>query len=210
MHAVIADTPAWGAPQGWTGAVALAAMAAWNGRQNRAALDLLSPKLDDSVLEIGCGPGSALKQVLARVGEDGFVAGVDRSQTATCSAARRLHNDVTCGRAMIARAEASDLPFRDLMFDKAFAVNSFQFWPAPARAFREIARVLRPGGRLVVTVRAARPGETTRFAGADQGFCHMERAAALLKHEGWTLLDERADGDGARLLALSVLARCPD
>ena len=142
---------------------ALTAMALKNGGQNKAALDLLAPRPGDSVIELGCGPGMGVRAALKRVGREGFVAGVDQSATAAHYATHVAHRAVLSGRAVIMRAEAADLPFRDSMFDRAFAVNSFQFWPDPARALREIARVLAPGGRLVITQRASQPRQTDQF-----------------------------------------------
>lgn len=210
MHAAVADLPIWGAPRGPFGGAALLAMALMNRRQNRAALDLLDPRPGESVLEVGCGPGLALKAALRRVGPDGFAAGVDHAQAAACIAARALRGEASCGRAAALCADAADLPFRDLFFDRAFAVNSFGFWPAPGRALHEIARVLKPGGRLVITQRGSNPDNPTAFAGAERGFAEIDRAARMLLAGGWTLLDERADRDGRKLLALSVLARRPD
>lgn len=199
----------WGDPRGLPGAMALAMMAAGNERQNQAALDLLSPKVGDSVIELGCGPGMGLRAALKRVGPDGFVAGVDPSATASHCAAHAAHGAVRSGRAVVMRAEAADLPFRDSMFDRAFAVNSFQFWPDPARALREIARVLAPNGRLVITQRASNLDRPTNFAGAARGMDRISQATALLKAQGWRIVDERCSPDGSRLLAVSVLAERP-
>lgn len=212
MHAVTANaaTPIWGEPRGMWGGAALWAMAALNKGQNRAALALLDPRPGDHVLEIGCGPGAAMKDALLRVGESGFVAGIDHAEAAACIASRRLHREAICGRAAVLRASVEDLPFRDCLFDRAFAVNSFSFWPRPGRALHEVARVLGPRGRLVITERGSNPENPTDFAGAAQGFARIDQAARLLRAGGWTLLDERADRDGKKLLALSVLARRPD
>jgi len=46
--------------------------------------------------------------------------------------------------------EGERLPFEDARFDAAFAVNVVYFWPDPLAMCREIARVLRPGGRLAL------------------------------------------------------------
>jgi ubiquinone/menaquinone biosynthesis C-methylase UbiE len=199
----------WGDPNGLLGGVALTAMALKNGAQNKAALDLLAPRSGDSVIELGCGPGMGVRAALKRVGRDGFVAGVDQSATAAHYATHAAHRAVLSGRAVIMRAEAADLPFRDCMFDRAFAVNSFQYWPDPARALREIARVLAPGGRLVITQRASSLDRPTNFAGAAGGMARFGQATALLKTQGWRILDERCTPDGSRLLAVSVLAERP-
>jgi ubiquinone/menaquinone biosynthesis C-methylase UbiE len=192
------------------GFAALTAMALKNGGQNRAALDALGIRPGDSVIEIGCGPGVALREALRRAGRDGFVAGIDQSATAAHFAAHSVHAHVLKGRAVTMRASADDLPFRDAFFDRAFAVNTFQFWPDPARALREIARVLAPGGRLVVTQRAPNPERPTNFAGAGGGLERIAQACALLKAQGWRLLDERATPDGSRLIAVSVVAERPE
>jgi len=199
----------WGHPRGLTGVLALAAMAAGNERQNKAALDLLAPRIGDSVIELGCGAGMGVRAALKRVGEAGYVAGVDHSATASHCATHVAHRAVRSGQAVVMRAEASDLPFRDSMFDRAFAVNSFQFWTDPARALREISRVLAPGGRLVITQRASNPGAPGAYAGAAHGMERIGQATALLKAQGWRIVDERATRDGSRLLAVSVLAERP-
>ncbi len=199
----------WGDPRGPLGGLALAGMALKNGGQNNAAVRLLDPRPGDSVIELGCGPGMGVRAALKRVGREGFVAGVDQSPTAVHFAAHIVHNAVRQGRAVIMRAEAADLPFRDSMFDRAFAVNSFQFWPDPARALREIARVLAPAGRLVITQRASSLENPTNFAGAAGGMDRFGQATALLKAQGWRILDERCVADGSRLLAVSVLAERP-
>lgn len=199
----------FGAPKGWLGALALLAMALKNGGQNRAALEALDIRPGHSVLEIGCGPGMGIRGALRRTGRGGFVAGVDRSPCATHFAAHAVHRAVFAGRAVTMRAEAADLPFRAAMFDRVFAVNSFQFWPDPARALREVERVLAPGGRLVVTQRASNPDYPTDFAGAASGLDRIDQATALLKQLGWRIIDERCVKDGARLMAASVVAERP-
>lgn len=200
---------AFGDPQGFVGALVLTSMALKNGGQNQAALDALAPKRGDSVLEIGCGPGMGLRAALKRVGREGYVAGIDHSATAAHFAAHAIHHAALRGRAVAMRADAADLPFRDLMFDGAFAVNSFQFWPDPARALREIARVLAPRARLVITQRVANPDNPTSFAGADRGHERITQASALLKAQGWRIIDERCTRDGARLMAATIIAERP-
>lgn len=202
------DCP-FGNPKGLSGALALLAMAFKNGGQNRAAIDALDLRPGESVLEIGCGPGTGLRLALRRVGRGGFVAGVDRSPTAAHFAAHAVHRAFFRGQAVAMRADSADLPFRAALFDKAFAVNTFQFWPDPARALREIERVLAPGGRLVITQRAANPDRPTDFAGAAGGIDRMGQASILLKQLGWRIIDQRCVKDGARLMAASVVAERP-
>lgn len=92
------------------------------------------------VLDLGSGDGS-FARMLDQSGYQTFCA--DRSPAAV----RRLSERLTPGRQLIARAEA--LPIADHQFDAVSAAESLHKF-APGLTFAEIARVLRPGGRLVV------------------------------------------------------------
>jgi ubiquinone/menaquinone biosynthesis C-methylase UbiE len=103
-----------------------------------------------SVLDIGCGDGG-LTRALRQRGA-GAVVGCDpdRRMIATAVAGAAAHPtapEAAIGY-LVARAEA--LPFPDASFDLVTMVTVLAFIPQPQRAVREIARVLRPGGRLVV------------------------------------------------------------
>ncbi|MGH6951476.1 MAG: hypothetical protein ACREH4_11410, partial [Vitreimonas sp.] len=56
---------------------------------------------------------------------------------------------------------------------------------------------------------AADPDQPTNFAGAARGMERICQATALLKAQGWRILDERCAKDGSRLLAVSVVADRP-
>ena len=103
--------------------------------------ETFAPLADRAILDIGCGTGT-----LARaLSEDGAaVTGIDPGAEALAKA-RGL---VPAARFEAASAEA--LPFGEGQFDGAVMLNSLHHVPDPARALAEAARVLRPGGRLVV------------------------------------------------------------
>ncbi len=99
----------------------------------------------ERVLDVGCGTGVLLERILDRC-PDSRVSGVDLSPAMVAQARRRLPQRVT-----LEVADAEALPFPAHSFDLAMSVSSFHFWPAPRRALAELRRVLRPGGRLVIT-----------------------------------------------------------
>jgi len=198
--------PQWGDPRGGWGRVALALMAAKNGGNNNAALDALGPQPGESILEIGVGPGLALKHVLRHVGRKGFVGGIDHSALAAERTRRRLSRAIREGRAQIYEASVSDIPFKDEMFDGAFAVNSFQFWPDLVNDLREVARVLRPKGRLVLTQRAANKDVKMDLAGAKGGWARIDIGADALPKAGFEVV-EVTDRPVGRLVAASIIAR---
>ena len=97
------------------------------------------------VLDVACGTGALMERLLARTPSPRSVAGVDLSRQMLQQTRRKIGPD---GRTAFEQADAGALPFPDGTFDAAVCVNSFHYFPRPAKALREMRRVLRPGGRL--------------------------------------------------------------
>ena len=92
-------------------------------------------------------------------------------------------------RAQVPQTSAGVLPFEMHPFDKAYAVNSFQFWPQPQEGLAELAWMLKPGGRLVIVQRAAGPRTTSNFAGAQGGWERVEREVEAAKQAVLQVVD---------------------
>ena len=107
-------------------------------------LTFLGPE-PGAVLEVGCGTGHWLAAVaLARRGAEGAkTAGVDPS--APMLARARL----AVPGALLTRARAEHLPWRDATFDRIFCINALHHFADRARFFTEARRVLKPGGGLL-------------------------------------------------------------
>jgi SAM-dependent methyltransferase len=65
-------------------------------------------------------------------------------------ARRHLRRAIAAGRARVDPGEAARIPHDDETFDKAFSVHTLYFWPDLAAGLRELRRVLRPGGELLL------------------------------------------------------------
>ena len=128
---------------GVAGVAAARVMAVVNADMEREAIDALAPSVDDAVLEIGFGPGVGI-EMLVRQMADGRVAGIDPS-----TAERRNRAAIRGGRVELRLAAAHALPFDDVSFGGAFAVNSVQLWDPLDASVAELARVLRPGAAFV-------------------------------------------------------------
>jgi SAM-dependent methyltransferase len=113
--------------------------------ERAAVLDLARPLAGRDVLDVGCGDGT---YALAAAGSGARVVGVDRSP-ADVEAARRNAADAGVPLELHV-ADALAIPFPAGRFDVVLAVTVVCFVPDPAAAVSEIARVLRPGGVLVI------------------------------------------------------------
>lgn len=134
-------------PTGLVGSLMGRLMNRHNARLNAFALEQLTLGPQERLLEIGFGGGVMLEALLDRAG---YVAGVDRSRVMVERARTRFRSAVESGRAEFLEGTVEAMPLATGAFDKAVTVNTIYFWPSLELAFREIARVLRPGGRLVV------------------------------------------------------------
>jgi SAM-dependent methyltransferase len=100
----------------------------------------------DTVLEVGCGTGVVLRDLLPIVGRGGRLAGVDPSRR-VLAAARRLCRGTGVS---LRHGDGAKLPFTDDGFDVTLAVTVLLHVADPLAVVREMARVTRPGGRVAV------------------------------------------------------------
>ena len=107
----------------------------------------LGARAGDSVLDVGCGPGFYITELLEVVGSEGSIAGVDASADMLAVAAKRAegHDNVA-----FHVAEATSLPVRDASFDRALCVQVLEYVQDVPAALAEMYRALRPGGRVLV------------------------------------------------------------
>ncbi len=110
------------------------------------SLDLLGLTAGGRCLDVGCGTGPELDALAALVAPDGRVVGTDRSQALLQAARDRVRTG-----AELVVADAHRLPFAEAEFDACRADRTLQHLTDPGAALAEMARVTRPGGRVVVT-----------------------------------------------------------
>lgn len=125
-------------------------------------LEMLAAAPGEHVLEIGFGTGHSLVDLAQAVGPEGHVSGVDISQKMHDIAARKVDDAGLSDRVTLKVAAVPPLPFEDHHFDAAvmsFVLELFPLEEIP-EVLADIARVLKPGGRLVVVSMATtREGE---------------------------------------------------
>jgi len=153
------------------------------------------------VLEIACGRGGYVRE-LARTGAE--VIGGDFSFRALQAAAERSREGGTAAPAALIQSDAQNLPFADNSFDVLISCETVEHLPDVRRAFAEMFRVTRPGGRLFLTT-----PNYANFMGlyeiyakfrhpdreGDQPFDRLQWFAQILgrvRQAGWKIL--RTDG----------------
>ncbi|MFE2022723.1 class I SAM-dependent methyltransferase [Streptomyces sp. NPDC059499] len=173
-----------------------------DGPAYAAAVGAVGLRPGDAVLDAGCGTGRALPYLRDAVGPGGTVLGADLTP-AMLAAAVRAGRDA--GGALLV-ADAARLPVRGAALDAVFAAGLISHLTHPEGGLRELARVVRPGGRLALfhpigrAALAARHGRSI----SDDDLRAEPRLGPLLAHAGWRL-DSYTDEDD-RYLVLAVRA----
>lgn len=120
----------------------------WSGLYAAAVLDAAEVKASHRVLDLATGTGDAALLATARLGLFGTAVGVDLSLPMLLLA-RRKHSE---GPVKFVAADAQALPFRDETFDAVICQFGLMFFPDRIGALRGARRLLRPGGRVALSV----------------------------------------------------------
>lgn len=103
------------------------------------------------VIDIGCGPGLDTVKLVPLVGSDGLVVGVDQDWPTIMTAHRRSADSDSRGSVHYSSADGHCLPFREGQFDAARCDRVLMHIQDPLPVIAEMARVLKPGGRIALT-----------------------------------------------------------
>lgn len=146
-------------PSGLLGKFVLWNMNSHHSKVTDWGLSHISIEKHETVLDVGCGGGRTVSK-LAAMASEGKVYGVDFSQDSVGFASRFNRALITAGRVEIRESSVSQLPFPDDMFDLVTAVETHFWWPDLENDLREVLRVIKPGGRLVIIAEIYRGAPT--------------------------------------------------
>ena len=110
---------------------------------------VLELKTEDDLLEVGCGNGHFLKKYASHVNS---IAGLDISELSVKLATGKNKGRIASGTAEFVQGDASQLPWEDNKFSVVTSMASFAGFPKSVESLKEMYRVLRPGGRAVISI----------------------------------------------------------
>ena len=121
-----------------------------NRERNAWTVSLLALESHHQVLEIGCGPGLALKACATQV-TGGRVVGIDHSETMVFQARHRLSPEIAAGRAEVHLGDLADITSEPAAYHRFLSLNVVQFFPDMEAAFRQIHACLVNQGLAATT-----------------------------------------------------------
>lgn len=176
-------------PEGLIGHKVGELMATANFELNTWAIKLLEIQSQDHILEIGFGPGLAIRD-MAAIATEGHIAGLDYSEL-MCKKATKLNKlAMKEKRVALYQGDVSSLPDFQKNFDKVLAVNNIMYWKNPIETLTQLKTVMKPGS--IISIVFQRHDEMFRHGKCDNeidlyqsylrdaGYCHIQVAAAPL------------------------------
>ncbi len=147
----------------------------------------LDPAPGQRILDIGCGIGQPAFTLAEAFDVEilGVTVSPRQIERANATARERKMDD----RVRFERADAQKLPYKDASFDGAWLFESLIHMPDKARALRETARVLRPGGRLAVADMFHEPGNDWSGIHPLVTAIELDAYTPLLEAEGFDVVD---------------------
>jgi SAM-dependent methyltransferase len=135
-------------PRGLLGRVGGRLMARGNAATEQHVVELAGLQRDESVLVLGPGPGIGLHAAAVRAAR---VVGVDPSEMMLAACRQRCGELVESGTVELVRGDAENTGQRKASVDVVLSVNNVMLWPDWRAGFSEVRRVLRPGGRMLLS-----------------------------------------------------------
>lgn len=136
-------------PEGFGGKLMVSMMNLGHAALAEWGLQHLAVPEGAAVLDCGCGGGANIKKLLEKAAQ-GSVKGIDYSEVSVEKSRSLNALAISAGRCEIMQANVAQLPFEDSSFDLVTAFETVYFWPELPACFREVGRVLRPGGTFFI------------------------------------------------------------
>ena len=148
-------------PTGFPGLIATKAMNRAHSRITNWGLGFLRIEEEFKILDVGCGGGRTINR-LAKAARKGKVCGIDHSDVSVKSSTKLNSHLVDQNKVEILKASVSSIPYPDNSFDIITGIETYFFWPNLESDLKEVFRVLKPKGRLLLVSEIVRTPENEK------------------------------------------------
>lgn len=148
-------------PTGFAGLLTTKAMNLAHSPMTNWGLGFLEVGDDYKILDIGCGGGRTVNKLAGKIG-NGKVYGIDFSDTSVRSSTKLNSRFIDRGKVEIQQASVSSIPYPDNFFDIITAIETYFFWPDLENDMKEVFRVLKSKGRLLLVSEIVRRPENEK------------------------------------------------
>ncbi len=136
-------------PQGFLGKIMVNGMNRGHARCADWGMDQLKDVSAKTILDCGCGGGRNIAALLSRF-PDSVAWGLDYSEISVEKTRKVNAKTIADGRCIVQKGDVAALPFAESSFDLVTAFETVYFWPGLESCFRQVFRVLNPGGSFLI------------------------------------------------------------
>jgi ubiquinone/menaquinone biosynthesis C-methylase UbiE len=136
-------------PEGFLGKLMVSGMNCGHAKLADWGMSALDGIPASRIADLGCGGGRNARELLKRYPQAVLTA-LDYSEVSVEKTKKTNRKAAEAGRCRVVRGDVSSLPFDAGTFDLATAFETVYFWPGLEECFREVYRVLRPGGFFLI------------------------------------------------------------
>jgi len=148
---------------------------------NRVTVQLAGLRSNDIVVDIGCGSGEAVREAATRVRE-GKVIGLDPTPAMIRSARELSTSHDGLDHIQFLQGSVENIPILGVFATVVMAINSMHHWEDPPKGFSEIFRILKPGGRFIVSDEIQQNGQ---YEHAESALDEPGKAAEAMEAAGF-------------------------
>lgn len=182
-------------PEGEFGVHIAEKMSESNAKLISTCIQQLNLQNEQMILEIGFGSGKHVCELL-EINRTIKYHGVDFSQTMVEEAIQLNKNAADKGSVHFQLGNISNLPYEDASFDSILTVNTIYFWEHPNICAKELFRVLKPGGKLILGLRPGYSMKSYPFTQNGFTFYEEEEVRTLLTNSGFRNTSARSWKEG--------------
>ena len=175
-------------PEGILGKMMLSGMNSGHAKLADWGFSLLPKITPAEALDLGCGGGRNAGELLIKY-PDIYVTAVDYSDLSVAKAREYNRDMIVSGRCTVQQGDVSDLHLPEENYDLATAFETIYFWPGLEKCFRQVAKVVKPGGYFLICNESdGRDATGLKFEKIIDGMkCHTaEEIESALKNAGFS------------------------